>query len=416
MQYRTMAHSGDRLSVLGYGCMRLPEKGGRIDEERAKRQILSAIDRGVNYVDTAMPYHMGASEPFLGKALQGGYRQKVKLATKMPHWNVHSRDDMDRFLTAQLANLQTDRIDYYLVHNLQAAAWKKLKDLGFTDFVAAALRDGRIGNIGFSYHGGKPDFRAIVDDYPWQFCQLQINYLDRDNQAGLEGVRYAAAKGMGVIAMEPLRGGSLARKPAARLQAIWDEAPTPRSPAEWALRWVWNLPEVTVVLSGMNEEAHIEENLRIAEDALPGALTVEETALIDRVAVAHRQALKVGCTGCRYCMPCPSGVQIPACFEAYNRAFAGGPKGVGTPRILYVVETGGIFTGTAPGFASQCTECGKCVKVCPQHLPIPTHLKEVKKAFEGPATPLLVFAIRSFLRLDGWRSRRKAARQAAGAR
>ena len=415
MQYRTMKNSGDSLSVLGYGCMRLPEKGGRIDEERARKQLLSAIDRGVNYVDTAMPYHMGASEPFLGRALGGGYREKVKLATKMPHWNVHTREDMDRFLSVQLANLQTDHIDYYLVHNLQAASWKKLKDLGVADFIASARKDGRIRAIGFSYHGGKADFRAIVDDYPWQFCQLQINYLDQDNQAGLEGVRYAASKGMGIIAMEPLRGGALARTAAPQLQAIWDEAPTPRSPAEWALRWVWNLPEVTLALSGMNDETHIEENLRVAEEALPGSLTAQEIGIVDRVGVAYRAGLKVGCTGCRYCMPCPSGVQIPACFESYNETSLGGPKGMGTPRLRYIIGVGGYFTGVAHGFASQCKECNRCVSACPQHLAIPTHLKEVSKKFEGPATPLLVFAIKSFLAFDGWKTRRKAARATAAA-
>jgi len=416
MQYRTMKHSGDRLSVLGYGCMRLPEKGGRIDEERATRQILSAIDRGVNYIDTAMPYHLGASEPFLGRALQHGYREKVKLATKMPHYHVHTREDMDRFLSLQLDNLKTDHVDYYLIHNLQASSWKKLKELDVAEFINAAMRDGRIRNIGFSYHGGKPDFRAIVDDFAWQFCQLQINYLDRENQAGLEGMGYAASKGMGIIAMEPLRGGALARNTSPRLQAIWDEASRRRSPAEWALRWVWNLPEVTLALSGMNEETHIEENLRIAEDALPDSLTGQEIEIIDRVAVAYRQSLKVGCTGCRYCMPCPSGVQIPACFEPYNDAFLGGPRGVGTPRLRYITGVGGYFTGSAPGFASQCSQCNRCVSACPQHLAIPTHLKEVAKKFEGPTTPLLVFAIKGFLRLDGWRTRRKAVRAAAAVR
>jgi hypothetical protein len=396
--------------------MRLPEKGGRIDEERATRQLQTAIERGVNYVDTAMLYHVGASEPFLGRALQGGYREKVKLATKMPHWNVHTREDMDKFLAVQLDNLRKDHIDYYLIHTLQAGSWKKLKDLGVTDFIHTAMQDGRIRNIGFSYHGGKQDFRAIVDDYAWQFCQLQINYLDSDNQAGLEGMRYAASKGMDVIAMEPLRGGALAREAAPRIQAIWDEAPTRRSPAEWALRWVWNFPEVTLALSGMNEEAHIDENLRIAADALPGSLTRQEMEIVDRASAAYRQSLKVGCTGCRYCMPCPSGVHIPACFEAYNDAFLARPKGVGTPRQRYIIGAGGYLTGNAPGFASQCTTCNRCVSACPQHIAIPAHMKDITKKFEGPSTPFLAFAIRGFLRFDGWRTTRKAARSAAAAR
>ena len=356
MQYRTMKHTGDALSVLGYGCMRLPEKAGKIDEERARRQLLSAIDSGVNYVDTAMPYHLGASEPFLGRALSGGYRERVKIATKMPHYNVHAREDMDTFLSVQLANLQTDRIDYYLIHNLQGKSWKKLKDLGVAEFIGAALGDGRIRSIGFSYHGGKEDFRSIVDDFSWQFCQLQINYLDTENQAGLEGMRYAAAKGMGIIAMEPLRGGALARAGTPRIQSLWEEAQVRRTPAEWALRWVWNLPEVTLALSGMNEESQIEENLRTAEQALPHSLTEKELDLVERVSVAYRQSLKVGCTGCRYCMPCPSGVQIPGCFEEYNEAFLD-VKSIGTPRLLYLIGSTGMLTGNAPGFASQCTAC-----------------------------------------------------------
>ncbi len=407
-----MQHSGDRLSVLGYGCMRLPEKGGRIDEARAQKQLRSAIDRGVNYVDTAMPYHMGASEPFVGRALREGYREKVKLATKMPHWSVQTREDMDRFLSVQLDNLQTDRIDYYLIHNLQSASWKKLRELGVEDFIRRSVDGGKIGSIGFSYHGGKADFKEIVDSYAWEFCQLQINYLDQDNQAGLEGMRYAAAKGMGIIAMEPLRGGALARTSAPQFQSIWDGAPVRRSPAEWALRWVWNLPEVTLALSGMNEESHIDENLRVADEAAAGSLTGREIEIVDRVCVTYRQGLKVGCTGCRYCMPCPSGVQIASCFAAYNEAFMGAPKGIETPRLRYIVDASGLFTGTAKGFASQCTECKKCLGKCPQHIAIPTHLKEVAKKFEGPTTPLLVFAVGGFLRFSGWRARRKASRTA----
>jgi predicted aldo/keto reductase-like oxidoreductase len=405
-----MESTGDWLSAIGYGCMRLPEKGGRIDEERAEKQLLFAIDRGVNYVDTAMPYHMGASEPFLGRALGGGYREKVKLATKMPHWNVRERKDMDRFLSVQLGNLRTDHIDYYLIHNLQGRSWQRLKSLGATDFIQAAIGDGRIRNIGFSYHGGKDDFRAIVDDFPWAFCQLQINYLDRDNQAGLEGMRYAASKGLGIIAMEPLRGGTLGRRPAREVQAIWDQAAVARTPAEWALRWVWDLPEVSLLLSGMNEEAHIEENLRVAGEALPHSLTEGEHEIVDRAGEAYRRSLAVGCTGCRYCLPCPAGVQIPAIFEAYNDSFIGSTHPVVTPRLRYIMDAGGILTGNVPGFASQCTGCKRCAKACPQGLDIPTRLKEAANKFEGPGTKLLASALKGYFRLDGWRTRRKAGR------
>ncbi len=410
MQYRTMKKNGDQLSALGYGCMRLPEKGGRIDEERATRQLRSAIDHGVNYIDTAMPYHMGASEPFLGRALRDGYREKVKLATKLPQWNVRKTEDMGRFLAVQLANLQTDHIDYYLIHNLQGSAWKKLKGLGIVDFMQKAKADGRIRNIGFSSHGGRAEFKEIIDDFSWDFCQIQLNYLDRDNQAGVEGLKYAASKGLGVIVMEPLRGGALGKKSSKEIQSIWDEAEVKRSPAEWAFRWVWNHPEVTVVLSGMNDEAHIEENLRTAEDATPGSLTEKEIDIVDRVSAAYRRNLKVGCTGCRYCMPCPAGVQIPACFETYNNKYIGGGAGIAGARVDYVVVVGGVVTGNEPGYASQCKDCGKCEKACPQHLPIRQHLKEVTKEFEGPTLPIMAFFVRNLLRLDGWRAARKAAR------
>ncbi len=411
MQYRTMPKTGDRLSILGYGCMRLPEKGGRIDEERATKQLRHAIDHGVNYIDTAMPYHMGASEPFLGRALGDGYREKVKLATKMPHWNVRKGEDMDRFLTAQLASLQSNHIDYYLVHNMQAQSWQKLKALGFADFARKAKADGRIGNIGFSYHGGKADFCKIVDDYDWDFCQIQLNYLDRDNQAGVDGLKYAASKGLGVIIMEPLRGGGLSRKAPPAIQDIWDEADVKRSPAEWSLRWLWNYPEVTVVLSGMNEETHIEENLRVAGTAAAGTLTEKELALVDRVTDTYRRMLKVGCTGCRYCMPCPAGVQIPMCFDQYNNRTLGGGTGFGN--LDYVVNLCGVFTGSRPGFASQCKDCGKCEKACPQHLPVRQHLKAVKSEFEGPAMPVMILFVKGFLRFDAWRAARKASRAAS---
>ena len=405
-----MAKTGDRLSVLGFGCMRLPQKGARIDEARARDQLVLAIENGVNYIDTAMPYHMGASEPFLGRTLVHGLREKVRVATKMPHWNVHSREDMDRFLAVQLENLRTDRIDYYLVHNVQRASWEKLKELGFQDFVDRAKADGRIRNIGFSYHGGTGDFRSLVDDFPWEFCQIQLNYLDRENQAGLEGLRYAASRGLGVVVMEPLRGGALARRDLPMVQHVWDQAGTRRSPADWALRWVWNHPEVTVVLSGMNEESQVAENLRTAEDALPGSLTPAEMAVIDRVSETWRKNLAVACTGCRYCMPCPSGVRIPECFDAINAKRLGSTRAAGGPRINYLITVGGLFTGNAPGYASKCTECGRCVKACPQHLQVPDHLKQVTRELEGPFMPVMLFLVKGFLRLDERRTRKRAVR------
>lgn len=403
MRYRTMKRSGDQLSALGFGAMRLAQKDGRIDEERATKQLRDAIDRGVNYVDTGFQYHMGASEPFLGRALSDGYREKVKLATKMPHWFVKTREDMDDLLKLQLEKLKTGCIDYYLIHNMNGSNWRKLKELGAADFIVKAKADGRIKNIGFSFHGGKKDFREIIDDYDWDFCQIQYNILDEKNQAGVEGLKYAASKGLGVVIMEPLRGGSLAKTPPKEIQSIWDEADVKRTPVEWALRWVWNHPEVTVVLSGMNDERHIEENLRIGGEALPGSLSEKELSLVSRVAETYRKMMKVGCTGCRYCMPCPAGVDIPGCFEAYNNKYMEGGPRLAPPKIQYIISLGSTL-GQSSGYASQCKECNKCIKVCPQHIPVPKRLKEVEKELEGVEFPLMKVIVGGFMKFDRWRS------------
>lgn len=269
-----MKKNGDSLSILGFGAMRLPQKDQKIDEARATMQIRDAIDQGINYVDTAWPYHGGESELFLGRALAGGYRDKVRLATKLPSWLIKTREDMDRFLDAQLKKLNTNRIDYYMLHGLNGVLWDSLYSMKVLDFLEKAKKDGRIVNAGFSFHGVSDDFLRIVDSNDWVFCQIQYNYLDTENQAGTKGLEYAAAKGLGVIVMEPLRGGDLGRAiPPPAVQKLWDTAKQKRSQAEWALRWVWNHPEVTVVLSGMNEEAHIAENIAIAGDAYPNSLT-----------------------------------------------------------------------------------------------------------------------------------------------
>jgi predicted aldo/keto reductase-like oxidoreductase len=379
VQYRTIEKTGDRLSILGFGCMRLPQKKGKIDEERAARQILHAIDNGVNYIDTAFNYHDGKSEPFLGRALAGGYREKIKLATKLPHWLVKKPEDMDRILDLQLANLKTDRIDYYLIHSLDGASWDKVAGLGVVEFLEGAQQDGRIGARGFSFHGDKDAFKRIVDSYHWDFCQIQYNFLDEACQAGRGGLEYADRKGLGVIIMEPLRGGYLTEKVPSQVDAVWREAEVPRSPAEWALRWVWDHTEVTTVLSGMNEEKHIEENLRIAGEALPRSLEPEELDLVRRVAETYRSIMKVGCTGCQYCMPCPAGVDIAGCFELYNNAYL--PGGRKVAQFFYVARTMGLMSGKASN-ASLCVNCGRCVDRCPQGLPIPDLLKQVSREFE----------------------------------
>jgi len=380
MLYRTVPKTGDRLSVLGFGCMRLPTApSGSIDEERAIRQIRSAIDAGVNYVDTAPIYHFGKSEQVLGRALAGGYRGRVRIATKLPPWEVHNCTDMDRILARQLGILQTDYIDYYLLHSLGRVSFEKLKNLGVLEFLSAAKKDGRITNAGFSFHGDISAFKEIVDAYDWQFCQIQYNYLDETSQAGTEGLRYAARNGLAVMIMEPLRGGNLAGRVPSAVQEIWDEAPEKRSPAEWGLRWVWNHPEVTVVLSGMNNEAHIEENLRIAGTALPDSLTRDGIGRIERVRDTYKRLMKIGCTGCGYCLPCPAGVDIPGCFAAYN-AHALFPHDRAA-KFQYIGRHGGLIGDRS--YAGLCRQCGKCASTCPQHLPIPALMKEVSHDMEG---------------------------------
>ncbi|WP_321507535.1 aldo/keto reductase [uncultured Methanoregula sp.] len=383
MLYRKMPKNGDKLSILGFGCMRLPVKAdGSIDEERGIKQVRSAIDHGVNYVDTAWPYHMGQSEPFVGRALAGGYREKVKLATKLPSWLIERREDMDKFLDAQLEKLKTDHIDYYLVHALVGDLWDAVRKLGVADFLDKAKADGRIRNAGFSFHGAGEDFSRIVDAYNWDFCQIQYNFLDEKNQAGTAGLEYAASKGLGVIIMEPLRGGNLTKNVPPAVRAIWDEAPAKRTPAEWALRWIWNHPEVTVVLSGMNDETHIRENLAAADHAYPGSLTETELHLVKRVENTYRELMKVGCTGCQYCMPCPSGVNIPMCFEEYNNLYM-----IDNPdmeKFMYAARLGGAVGVGNPEFASLCVQCGQCVEKCPQHIDIPGVLESVVEELEGP--------------------------------
>lgn len=381
MLYRKILKNGDELSILGFGCMRLPIKEGKIDEDRAAQQVRYAIDHGVDYIDTAWPYHMGESEPFLGRALVDGYREKIKLATKLPSWTVKSREDMDRILNAQLEKLRTDHIDYYLVHGLVGTLWDKMEKLDVLEFLDRAREDGHIVNAGFSFHGSVDDFKRIVDAYPWIFCQIQYNFLDEKNQAGTEGLEYAASKGLGVIIMEPLRGGKLTNPIPPAVQDIWNEASVKRTPAEWALRWIWNHPEVTIVLSGMNEESHIEENLRIVDEAYPNSLTEAEMQLVKKVEQKYRELMKTGCTGCRYCASCPSGVDIAGCFEIYDNFYLSGNEK--EAKLMYAAKPGGIIRGDVPGYASQCVQCGQCLEKCPQHLDIPTFLKAVAEEFEG---------------------------------
>ncbi|WNY27764.1 aldo/keto reductase [Methanolapillus ohkumae] len=396
--YRHMEKTGDDLSILGYGCMRFPQKNNKIDVERTKKQILFAIENGINYLDTAYIY--SGSETVLGKILAGGYRDRVKLATKMPIPTILSRADMEIVFQTQLERLQTNRIDYYLIHNIiHFEEWERLKQIGILEFIRKKKENKQIINIGFSFHGNLQTFKQIIDDYEWDFCQIQYNYLDENFQAGTAGLEYAASKGLGIVVMEPLRGGTLAEGFAPEIQRILDDFEIKRSPAEWGLRFVWNRPEVSVVLSGMNEEAHILENIRIASNARPNTLTAEELKMISSVKDKIREKIKVECTGCSYCMPCPFGVDIPQCFAYYNNAYMYG--GI-TPKIAYLMGTGGYEM--PPSKASLCQECGICETKCPQNIPIRKELKSVAKEMEK-------WHWRGIVRLLRWKMYRKGGGQ-----
>lgn len=378
MLYRTMEKSGKTLSILGMGCMRLPltdkNDSKTIDEPQATEMVRYAIDQGVNYIDTAYPYHGGESEPFVGRALRDGYREKVYLATKLPSWMIYTREDMDTYLNEQLDRLATETIDFYLLHGLKRDRWENLQNLGFAEFLERAKRDGRIRYAGFSFHADRENFKEIVDGYDWTFCQIQYNYLDENFQAGREGLEYAAQRGLGIIIMEPLKGGKIAGNVPEAVLKIWDEAEIKRTPAEWGLQWVWNHPEAAVVLSGMSSLQQVQENIRAAEHGYAHSLTEQELQLIDRVKVEYTRRIKVDCTNCGYCMPCPNGVNIPDCFGRYNTAFM-------FENFEEMKKNYNMFI-PEPQWASQCIECGECEEKCPQHIPIMEKLRDVVKLFE----------------------------------
>ncbi|MDR0493703.1 MAG: aldo/keto reductase [Nitrososphaerota archaeon] len=383
MQYRYVPKNGDKLSALGFGCMRLPLKGEVVDEPRAIKQIRFAIDNGVNYVDTAMPYHMGESEKILGKALQDGYRAKVKVATKLTPFMLQKPEDMQKMLDTQLQKLQTDHIDYYLLHGLDELYWKKLQSFGVLNFLKKAQKEGKIVNQAFSFHGSLRSFKEIVQANDWVMCQIQYNYLDEQLQAGTEGLQYAATHRLAVVVMEPLRGGGLAQKLPKEAKRFFDDAPIKRSPAEWGLRWVWDHPEVTVLLSGMNDESQVAENLKTAETALPNTMAPNELELIKHVADAYLRLLKINCTGCQYCLPCTNNINIPRNFQAYNDLYLSGD--LQQTRNMYTLFLKGELTGIRAD-AALCKKCLQCIERCPQHINIPEKLTKVATELDQTQT------------------------------
>ncbi|MBP5224403.1 MAG: aldo/keto reductase [Lachnospiraceae bacterium] len=389
MLYRQDGY-GNELSQLGFGCMRFTRKGSAIDFEKAEAQILKAYELGVNYYDTAYIYP--GSEECLGKALEkNGLREKVRIATKLPQYMVRSAAQAEKIFGDELARLRTDHVDYYLMHMFtDIAEWERLKAFGIEDWIARHKADGSIGQIGFSYHGDSDMFIRILDAYDWDFCQIQYNYLDEHSQAGVRGLKAAAGKGIPVMIMEPLRGGKLVNLPESA-KKLCRESGRDYSPAEWGFRWLWNQEEVTVVLSGMNSLEMVEENCRIASEAAPGNLNEADAGVIGAVRKEIRAKEKVGCTGCRYCMPCPKGVDIPGNFYYYNMMYIDRKM---QARSEFAQAMG---FRKEPGFASQCVGCGKCEQHCPQHLPIREKLKEADKALRPLPIKAAIEVARKFM-------------------
>ncbi len=379
MLTRRNQKNGDELSILGFGCMRFPMKGTGIDEPRSIALIRSAIDQGVNYFDTAYFYHGGKSESLLGEALTGGYRSKVKIATKLPPFMVSKLEGAKKIFETQRTKLKTDYIDYYLLHMMSdKATLDRMVQIGVMEWLEKLKEEGSILNIGFSFHGGKADFEQLLTAYPWDFCQIQYNYLDENNQATKSGLELAGSMGIPVIIMEPLRGGKLVNNLPEQVVKTFRDYDEKRTPVDWALRWIWNHPQVTVVLSGMSDEQQLAENMHIASTARANSFSFEELEVFERVKKVMLEKTKVPCTGCAYCMPCPYGVNIPGCFSVYNDKYL---LNIRNYRWKYLQVLG--VTSKKPAYASLCTECGKCERHCPQNIPIRQELKVVKKEMEG---------------------------------
>ncbi len=373
MQYRNDKY-GTPLSILGYGCMRFTRKGNGIDIDKAEQELMTAYRAGVNYFDTAYIYP--GSEEALGQILERNHiRDQVHIATKLPQFLIRNREAVDKYFDEELTRLRTTYIDYYLMHHVtDVAMWEKLKKVGILDWIRDKKASGAIRNIGFSYHGNTENFLKVLNDYDWDFCQIQYNYLDEVSQAGVKGLKAAAAKGIPVVIMEPLRGGKLVNMLPQGARDAMKKSGRGWSPAEWGLRWLYNQEEVTVVLSGMNSEEMVKENCRIASETEAGSMTEADFETLEAVKKSIRENEKVGCTGCRYCMPCPKGVDIPGIFRCYNAMYTESKSG---GRFQFAQT---VALSKEPPFATQCVGCGKCEQHCPQSIPIREKLKEADKA------------------------------------
>lgn len=389
MKYRK-DRNGNKISILGYGCMRFSKKGSEIDLDKTEEEIMHAIHSGVNYLDTAYIYQ--GSEEALGKILaKNQCRKDVFLATKLPHYLIRSRAGAEKKFQEQLQRLQTDYIDYYLMHMLNdVKTWENLTSLGIQEWIQEKKESGQIRSIGFSYHGNTENFKKLLDAYDWDFCQIQYNYLDEHSQAGRGGLEYAGEKGIPVIIMEPLRGGRLVNNLPQEAKQLIAEADSVNTPAELAFRWLWDQPQVTCVLSGMNSAEMLKENLKTADEAEAGAFTEKEFALVENVRGEIKKKMKVGCTGCGYCMPCPKHVDIPMTFHCYNMKYSEGKKS----GMWEYMQSTAMRRETSS--ASQCIGCGKCEKHCPQGIPIREKLREAAKELETPKYKAVKWAVKTF--------------------
>ena len=392
MEYRLDKRSGNQLSALGMGCMRLPRSVTGIDMPRTELAILTAFERGINYFDTAYAYN--GSEEALGEVIErNSLRGHVFIASKLPHGKCKSIEDVERLFSTSLARLRTDYLDYYLIHNVVTASqWQRLVEMGIEQWIADKKANGAIRRIGFSFHGGIAEFRQLLDDYDWDFVQIQYNYVNEHYQAGREGLELAASKGLSVIVMEPLLGGRLAAGLPKEASAALAAVDPDRSAASWGLRWLFDQPEVTVVLSGMNSEQMVDENCACASCTPPNSMTAKEHEAIANARRAFEKSFKVPCTGCNYCMPCPQGLSIPSMFAAYNESYS---LGWYTGFFHYMLSIG--VTSEDVRLASSCIGCGACVKKCPQHIQIPERLADARRRLQPPGLEGAIKLARPFL-------------------
>lgn len=393
MQFREDKKTGNQISILGFGCMRLPTVRGQIDIDKTEKLFLEAINNGINYFDTA--YFYIGSEAAIGQIFEkNNLREKVYLATKLPLMLCKNTSDFDKYFNIQLKRLRTDYIDYYFMHMLSGPEqWEALCKLGIIEWIAENKKNGKIKQVGFSFHGKRDNFIKLVDEYNWDFCQIQYNYININYQAGNSGLKYAVEKGLPVFIMEPLLGGRLANSLPQQALDIMGKADKSMTPVAWALKWIWNHSEVTMLLSGMNELEQLRENISLADTSVPNMWTEKELTTINKVIEIFNASYKISCTGCNYCMPCPKGIDIPGCFASYNASYS---MKLSTGMLQYMLNTGA--TTRTPALASMCVKCGKCEKHCPQNIPIRDSLQKVKKRLEPFWFKPVISLVRNFVK------------------